>query len=232
MKYVFTGVVRPERASISTPKVTNILDSGEVFSLLCHGSQFKVTVESEKLDGYFAAKILAQNFASTVIVSLGFARGISLSVEILQYTAEDDEFFFGADPIRPSVSDSLGYENELAEFGRALDLACADVFFRFALRDYSQALINETDCATYCYRAIESIRCAFDFETGREKNWRAMHDALGTDREEIRLKVKEYSDPVRHGNWLGAKETNTEIRWKMFELTRDVLGRYLTYRGR
>ena len=94
MKYVFTGVVRPERASISTPKVTNILDSGEVFTLLCHGSQFKVTVESEKLDGYFAAKILAQNFASTVIVSLGFARGISLAVEILQYTAEDDEFFF------------------------------------------------------------------------------------------------------------------------------------------
>jgi len=56
-----------------------------------------------------------------------------------------------------------------------------------------------------------------------------MHKVLGTDRTSITSVVKDYADPVRHGNWIEAKPTDKFIRWRMLELTRDILAKYLNH---
>ena len=75
-----------------------------------------------------------------------------------------------------------------------------DVFFRLAVRDYLRAINVVGDCATYCYRAIEGINSAFVFKIGSDR-WDDMHTALGTDRTAITSTIKDYADPIRHGNW-------------------------------
>jgi hypothetical protein len=102
------------------------------------------------------------------------------------------------------------------------------VFFRLAVRDYLRAILEVTDCGTYCYRAIEAIKSSFAFRTGNDR-WDEMHAALGTKRDLIETAVKHYADPVRHGNWLGARPTNASQRWTMLSVTRDVLAAYLDH---
>ena len=97
-----------------------------------------------------------------------------------------------------------------------------NLFFRLAIRDYLQAITDVTDGATYCYRAIEGIKAAFVLKSGVDR-WDEMHNALGTDRMTITSAVKEYAHPIRHGNWINAKQTDKFIRWRMLALTRDIL---------
>ena len=97
-----------------------------------------------------------------------------------------------------------------------------------ALRDYLRAINEVADCATYCYRAIESIKASFVFKTGVD-SWDQMHSALGTDRATIALTIKDYADPTRHGNWIGARPTDRWTRWNMLVLTRDILVKYLDH---
>jgi hypothetical protein len=111
-------------------------------------------------------------------------------------------------------------------FHRAFNLANRDLFFRLALRDYLRAIVDSTDCATYCYRAIEGIKSAFVSKTGKD-SWQPMHDALGTNRETIERTIKDYADPIRHGNWIAAKTTDSKQRWDMLLLTRSILLSYL-----
>lgn len=56
-----------------------------------------------------------------------------------------------------------------------------------------------------------------------------MHTALGTDRATIASTIKDYADPIRHGNWVNAKPTNGQERWKMLQLTRETLVKYLDF---
>ena len=59
--------------------------------------------------------------------------------------------------------------------------------------------------------------------------WDAMHSTLGTERTVITSTVKQYADPVRHGNWRGMKPTTAKDRWRMLRLTRDILVKYMDY---
>jgi hypothetical protein len=97
-----------------------------------------------------------------------------------------------------------------------------------AVRDFLRAINDPFDCATHCFRAIEGIKSAFSSKTGKDR-WDDMHAALGTDRATINSTVKDFADPVRHGNWVNAKPTNNETRWKMLLLTRDILLKYLDH---
>lgn len=197
-----------------------------VFS--CDSSQVTVVLELSELDGWIAAMLCAEDLASMVVGSLGFSLGSGYWLELLQVTEEDGTpHVFGVrpgNPDRPGATLEFTPHNEI--FNRALLLAGRDIFFRLAVRDYLQALTEVSDCATYCYRAVESIKAAFVLKTGRDR-WEDMHAALGTDRASIAAAIKNYADPVRHGNWINAKPTDKFIRWRMQEMTRNILTKYL-----
>ena len=228
-KYVITGRVHPERADISFGRIEMKLSGDQSAVASCDSSQITVTLNMAELDGWIAAMIVAEDIATIMVGALGFSLGSGYWVELIQVTEEDGTpHVFGVRPTDPTSGGTLGVEPQIATFNRAFRLSGQNVFFRLAIRDYLQAITDVTDCATYCYRASESIKAAFVFKSGVD-SWDEMHRVLGTDRQSITSTVKDFADPVRHGNWIKAKTTDKFVRWHMLELTRDILVKYLDY---
>lgn len=228
MRYVVTGRVHPERAEICFGRVEMGVGASGRAVLSCDSSQITISLDVPDVDGWITALVRAEDLSSVIVGALGFSLGSGYSVELIQVTEEDGTpHVWGVRPDNPQrPGETLGFNPYIDVFNRALRLAGRNIFFRLAVRDYLQA-INETgDCATYCYRAIESIKSSFVLQTGLDR-WDDMHAALGTDRSTIAAVVKDYADPVRHGNWIKAKPTDRFLRWRMLELTRDILCRYL-----
>jgi len=186
-------------------------------------------LEFTSIDGWATAYITAEHFALIVIGALGFSLGSGYSVELIQVIEENGTpHVFGVRPTGGTPDQTLGFDPHGPIFNRAFQLANQNIFFRLALRDFLRGINDPTDCATYCYRAIESIKSAFVFKTGNDR-WDDMHAALGTDRATIDAKIKDFADPVRHGNWVNAPPTDGNIRWQMLLLTRNILSKYLDY---
>lgn len=228
MRYVITGRIQPERAEISFGRVEMGVGENGKANVSCDASQVTVVLDIPEIDGWISAMVIAEDVASIVVGGLGFSLGSGYSLELIQVTEEDGTpHVFGVRPSNPEKQDeTLAYDPHIEVFNRALRLAGRDIFFRLAVRDYLQAIIDIGDCATYCYRAIESIKSSFVMRSGHDR-WDEMHAALGTERQLITTTIKQYADPVRHGNWVNAKPTDKFIRWRMLALTRDVLKRYL-----
>ncbi|UCU99486.1 hypothetical protein [Acidovorax radicis] len=227
MRYVATGRIHPERAGIRFgPIEWKIPDHGRAVAQ-CDSSQVTILLDLKSIDGFITAYIAAEHFAHIVVGALGFSLGSGYSVELIQVTEEDGTpHVFGVRPAGESPTETLAIEPHGPVFNRAFTLANHDLFFRLALRDYLRAINDTTDCATYCFRVVESLKSAFAFKTGKD-SWQPLHDALGTDRASIDNTIKVYADPVRHGNWINAKPTDGPTRWKMLVLTRDILLKYL-----
>jgi len=229
MKYLCTGRVQPERADVSFSRIEMNFEGGGTAVASCDASQLTVVLDVANIDGWIAAQIMADDVANILVGALGFSLGSGYSVELIQVTEEDGTpYVFGVRPEGQTPGQTLGIEPYIPAFNRAFHLSGRDVFFRLALRDYLRAITDVTDCATYCYRAIEGIKSAFVFKTGVDR-WDDMHTAIGTERDAITTTVKQYADAVRHGNWVNAKPTNKYERWKMLSLTRDILVKYLDY---
>ncbi len=201
---------------------------GFLYSLVsCDASQLTVALDVPTIDGWISAKITADEVANITVGALGFALGSGYSVEMIQVTEEDGTpHVFGVRPVGITSDETLGFQDHNIAFTRAIHLSARDVFFRLALRDFLRAITDVTDCATYCYRAIESIKAAFVLRTGIDR-WDEMHIALDTNRNTITSTIKQYADPIRHGNWINAMPTDKFIRWQMLKLTREILAKYL-----
>lgn len=223
MRYVAIGRALPERANIGFGEFTlGDSEKGRI-TAQCDASQLTILLDRPEIDDLTTAHLAAEHFAQIVVCSLGFSLGSGYSVEIIQVTEED-----GTPHVFGVRHEELKFDPHIPVFNRALNLSFQDLFFRLALRDYTRAITDALDCATHCYRAIEAIKSAFVFKTGKNR-WDDMHAALGTNRAIIESTVKKFADPVRHGNWVATKETDSHTRPAMLSLTRDMLAKYLDY---
>jgi hypothetical protein len=229
MRYIVTGRVHPERADIRFgPIQWQIPGEGQV-TTKCDSSQISIVLELASLDNWGNAYFAAEHFAVMVIGALGFSLGSGYSIELIQVIEEDGTpNVVGVRPTGETPDQTLGFSPHDPIFFRSFQLANQSVFFRLALRDYLRGLNDTTDCATYCFRAIESIKSAFIFKTGKDR-WDDMHAALGTDRATINATVKDFADPVRHGNWVNAPQIDGNTRWQMLLLTRNILMKFLDH---
>ena len=224
MRYLATGRVLPERAYVSFgPVHWGYGENGRVTAFSDSG-QLSVSLDVPELDGYNSAYLAAEHFGHIAVSALGFSLGSGYSVEIVQVFEEDaTPHVFGV------RHEELLYNPHLEIFNRSIRLGSEDIFFRLALRDYVRAINDSTDCAAYCYRAIEAIQSSFALRENKGDGWAEMHAALGTDRDTIEREVKTYADPVRHGNWVAAKPTTGAMRTAMLRVARDVLRKYLDH---
>ncbi len=224
MKYVATGRIHPERADVTFSPMRLQCAGGGTLSVACESSQVTVVVDDVAgIDGFIGAFILAKDMAATAAASLGFALGSGYTVEMIQILGENGEsHVFG---VRPG---NLHFEPHLPVFASAARVSGLDLFFRHALQDYVRAISTEVDCAFLCYRAIEAISASFEAREGGN-GWAAMHAALATDRAQIETTVKDFADPVRHGNWPTMKPTTSVQRNAMLLLTMAVLEKYLNW---
>ncbi len=227
MNYICAGRIHPEHADISFGRIEMRFGDDHKAIATCDASQVTVVLDSAAVDGWITAHIVALDVAGIIVGALGLSLGSGYSVEIVQVEPNGTPHVFGVRP-RKGTAETLGFAEHLPVFNRAVRLSARDVFFRLAVRDYLRALTVVPDCAAYCYRAIEGIKSAFVFKTGIDR-WDDMHVALGTDRRVITSVIKDYADPIRHGNWVNAKATNKDERWNMLMLTGEILAKYLEY---
>lgn len=228
MRYIATGKVHPERCAVYFGAVQMQFGQAGRAVASCAASQLTVVLEDTGADGRHAAVIQAEQLASIVTHCLAYSLGYSYHTEITQVIAEDGvPHVYGAMPIADGA-EALGYgEAEgLAVFNRALHLAGSDLFFRFAVSDFVQAVGDTADCATYCYRAVESLKSGIGLRTG-DSSWQRTHVELGTTRDQITTIIKQYADPVRHGNWIAATPTTGAQRLAMLQAVRDAVRTYL-----
>jgi hypothetical protein len=224
MRYYATGRVLPERASVGFSRIQFAIDSGTV-AIACDASQIAVTLDSlSSVDGWITARVQAELYARVIVSNLGFHKGCGYSVEIVQVTEENGvAHVFGVGVV------GLAFAEGSRAFHRAFELSNRDLYFRLAVQDYVRALTEISDCATYCYRAIESIRSSFGPGDG-SKPWADMHAALGTSRGLIDAVIKDFATPIRHGDWTEERPTNSQQRYDMLALTRTILSKYLDLR--
>lgn len=229
MRYFVTGRVHPERADVSFSKITMQLQGGGVVTASCEASQITVLLDVPVIDGWISAHIVAEDAAHIVIGALGFSLGSGYSVEMIQVTEDDGtSHVFGVRPTGEIPDETLGFSPYIDVFNKSYRLSGKDIFFRLAVRDYLRAIRDTTDCATYCYRALEGLKSSFALKSGGD-GWQEMHQALNTSRDLITKTIKKFADPIRHGNWASAPTTTAKQRWKMLVLTREILEKYLSH---
>lgn len=221
MRFIVTGRVHPERAEVCfSTKVWTSTDG--VVTVSCDSSQVTVVIEHQKVTDSITAFLLAQHIAQAIVSVLGFALATGYWIEMIQVIDESGTpHVFGV-----RTRELMMPVEEICP--RAEERSKRDLLFRMALRDYASAMIDAFTCSSYCFRAIEAVKSAFGPGTDAEC-WSRMHDALGTNREDIDTFVKDFADPVRHGNWAGLPQTSSQQRLEMLRITRDVLLRYLKY---
>ena len=225
MRYVATGRVHPERANVNTGRFSWTSQDGYEITLTCEASQLTVVLENAPVDGYVAAFLMAKHWAQAAVSALGYSLATGYSVELIQLVEES-----GAVHVFGVRTPGLMFEPWEPVFAASIELSAHDVPFRMALVDYSRALGDEMGCAAYCYRAIEAIKAAFG--PGNDSQlWPLMHASLGTNRKVVESVVKMFADPVRHGNWSELPPTDSAQRVEMLRVTRDVLEKYLAFRG-
>ena len=229
MKYLVTGRIHPERAGGSFGRTEIPIASGGKAVASSDASQLTIALDVPALDGWISAYMQAEDVAEIFVGAIGFELGCGYSVELIQVTEEDGTpHVFGVQPQGKSPGETLGFSPAGSVVSRAFHLSGRNLFFRLALRDYLRAITDTTDCATYCFRAIESVKMAVGSSAG-DASWENMHAKLNTSREAIDHTVKDFADAVRHGNWVNAKPTDKFQRWEMLLLTQNILARYLDY---
>jgi hypothetical protein len=227
-RYIGLGRVHPERADVRFTTIPLGLGGNGKAQVFCDSSQLTVVLTDCDFDGYMSACITAEHLASMVTNALGFFLGTGYSVELIQILEDDGTpHVVGARPFGPK-GETLGFPDNQQLFERVLRLSANDVFLRFAVGDYVRAITATADCATYCYRSIESIKSACAFKANVD-SWQPMHDALGTNRKSIDQTVKNFAAPVRHGNWAELPTTTGAQRYAMLELTRNILLSYMDH---
>lgn len=158
---------------------------------------------------------------------MGFAKRCHYSVELISITDENVEStVFGVQV--PALEEKA--INPF--FTIVVNLSFRDLFFWFAIMDFTKSMTSEIELPFLCYRAIETIKSRFlnDLENvnlkATEKDaWEQMHESLKTDKEEI-LKVKKYADPVRHGNYYTLTSTNSQQRFEILSITKNIILKY------
>lgn len=225
MKYIGVGRVHPERASVYINHIEFPSEHGLV-TFFCGASQINIMLDHAHVHDFLSAHATMEHIAQVYVSAIGFALGCGYRVEITQVTDENNNIYvIGVQ--REEVS--FEQEEQQAVAAVAAEIARKDLHFRFAMQDYTNALVDHVDCAHLCYRAIESIAKAVGKTRDKNTNWMAMHAALGTNREMIDSTITDYAATARHGDWGKFKSTSNDQRVEILKLTRSILTAYINY---
>lgn len=222
------GRVHPERANVCLPRTEFTGSDGAKSHFICDASQFTVVLDDSDVHDPHSAKIRGEQIALMIVSALGLSNGSGYSVEVVNVVdGNGNSYVFGVRPYSSELEEDLRMEPMGEVYNDAVNLSSHNIFFRLAVSDYGRALKDEGDCATYCYRAIDSIKSSFS--DNDKKGWKLMHEALNTNKDDIYRLIKFYADPARHGNWVKVPDTDSKIRWDMLEYTRNTLVAFMIY---
>jgi hypothetical protein len=224
MKFIAVGRVHPERASVFFPQFTQSNETATI-KLFCWSGQIAIHIDDPRITDSAIAKVASEHFGQAFVSAIGLQFGGGFTVEITQLLLDFD----GAVQVIGASDDRYALEEGSDFYALATKLSFRDPIFRFALLDYTRALIDTMGSPYLCYRALESLSKAIG-KGKNDSNWKRLHEALGTTEQEVKDIVKTYADPIRHGNWSEIAHMTWEHHLVMMKYTRDVIVKYMYYR--
>jgi hypothetical protein len=224
--YHFTGRVIPERANISSLPVKFEVSAGDdvapgLLHIQIYASQvFGRLVCPTPIKNELSARNLVEDAVRSILDAKGFVYARGYSVEIVQFFHPDPrgDRVFGVDVQALEV---LATSRGLTEAHlHNLMSTPSSLFFRRALGDFREALLSPMDTGFFCYRAIESLMQEHASRnatvTDRKERWENFRHYYGVAEQQI-MEIKDYADPVRHGNGMSLKEITSADRMRLFE---------------
>lgn len=227
MKYVAVGIVRPERIALTLPQQVWKKENHE-YTIACINSQLFITMNDPRIDGYKTAQYTAEHMGQVFVNAIGFLVGCDYKVEITQVIDEANNFQISSVQ-RQEVISELTAETLWQEFADILTLTRTDIWLRFAIHDFTNAITDIVGGSILCYRAIEGLAKAFTLPGAKKTNWESMNSTLNSDQETMQRLVTDFAMPLRHGNWSELKPMSDTERGEMLSFTKRLICNYIVW---
>jgi len=222
---IFTGHVVPERAAITIGPITfgiganpDLPQSTLYLEILLSQIHARLVCPTPPSNILTARNIVVDAVRSILDVG-GFIGGRGIDAEIVQVTAADGSHNRVFDQDVPALS-GLAERHGLT-YDHLLQLMSQpdSWYIRRALSDFRQATTNPADTGFFCYRAVETLMQYHALTapglTTKGAKWEEFRNHYGIDRANID-RIKEFADPVRHGDGLSVNEMTDENRADIF----------------
>lgn len=204
-KFIFKGVVIPERACVSLSRVTvttGPLDGHFFLRLTVSIDLSQISVVAEIVSGTTDLLTMRNTVESAVrgmVDAIGFRNGCGYDVEITSVTSEDgSQTVFGVDI--PEIA--VDKDSRLSFQKIVTSVISVTPFAALMLSDLRESIRNKNSSAFLCYRAIESMRQYFVQESdgdNRTLSWERLREGLNVSANYIK-KIADAAKPQRHGD--------------------------------
>lgn len=234
--YIFGGRVLPERVVVTISEfkfdvpASHGIPEGTLFIEILASQILARFVCQTELEVEFTLRNLIEDASKSLLDALGFYKGYAYDVEIVHVVRPDTsgKRVFGIDiPVLKDICDSEG-----VTLGHVLAgvLAPSGIYFRRALADLREAIKSPQDTGFFCYRAVESLMRG---SATRQRPvpqdsaaWSSFRSIYHIDRKDID-DIKQFADPVRHGNYLQSQPMTDQDRAGMLKKAWKIVNQYL-----
>lgn len=232
--YLFTGVVRPERAqltlrcSLSFSHPTSGAEGVADINIVLN--QVAVWIDSDHEWDIFDLRNVVRNVVQSHLAMVGYFKGYAYDLEISRVLNRGRaiDYVFGIDiPCLAERKRKTDLEEAITRLWTGA-LGPSGIFLHRCFNDLSSAMKHAEDTGFYCYRAIESLRYHYAASHGlsmadRATQWEHFRKAARCT-EDVLRELKLAADPLRHGHPVGI---SSEDRENLLTRTWDVVDGYL-----
>lgn len=245
-KYIFTGVVHPKRVSFGV----NVK-----FGLQIKRPEFGI-------DGVFGIEFKDSDFTAEYATNVDHTKGENANLETLRNYIEEairlvvdiycyiKSYSYDVEIIKVECSelevnhvfdvqgekninkDKKQTDNEFTNLVMFFAMRPDLDFLRHALVDFRRSIKYPAETATFCFRAIETIRRFYfedmniqDEKKRREKGWEELRTVLNLDREFFK-NIEHFAKPNRHGEYLVITYKERE---RIMNKTRQVIDVFIKH---
>ena len=228
--YVFSGTVTPERAWTEFQKISfNINHQEADISGYITFQSFKNQIicrfiSDVEISSIFTLKNIISDNVQMVLDSACLDTTAATLVDIKSccYVEADHIYVFGVNVEEIGITNA---ENREVFIEPILMLSAQNRYFRRALGDFRQSIINGEDTGFYCYRAIESLINSIKSSESINNKKHAieiLNARLNLSPECIE-RLRNLSGETRHGHpvWISGEDRVIAIR-----ITREIIQRF------
>lgn len=234
--YIFLGRVIPERALLDIGEVkmkvlaSDEVPEGELFIEIIKSQVFVQFLGANKVQNVFTLRNYVEEAVRMLLDVTGYFYGYGYDVEIIQLVSPNtsEKQVFGIDiPVLEGICKEAGVAiNDIL----AVMSKKEGYFLRHALADIREAMKSPKDTGFFCYRAIESLKnyCAKrnEVQPEKEKAWQYFRKKYAISKEQI-MGIKDFADPIRHGNYIESRPIADKDRAKIFKNTYDIIDAFI-----
>ncbi|HSW93404.1 MAG TPA: hypothetical protein VLJ15_03510 [Gammaproteobacteria bacterium] len=206
IKYIFHGLVLPERASVFIKKGNcSYPDNNIEINLECSFSKVVAECSSVNNIELLTLKNYVEMATRNIVDSIGYTTACGYDVEIESaYNLETKELtifgvhenIFNEAKINDDTSKGIPHPDIAISLIDLAKLCGRNIELQIALSDFREAIRQPNSTSFHCYRAIEALKHTFGSD--EQTQWEGLRESLQIDRNDIRL-VQESARPLRHG---------------------------------